>query len=587
MNSSRKLLVWSRQAHSCRAPGNRKGAILVLSAFLMIVVMAIVALSVDVGYIQNVQTELDRAVDASALAGAGALPQGLSQAENTAFEYMQMNPVANTPLAFNEVDIQTGHWDEDARQFIPSTDLPSALRIVAERNDQRPLFFARVFGRDSFDLRSQAVATFQPRDIMVVLDYSASMNDDSEFKTIPVLGREAVETNIQQIYQDLGSPQLGTLLVEPQYMTVIGQEPSNSDRPQLSVEYRYNHVYVTSTKPFDRVLIYRSSSSYKSYYGSGQWNADKGVYEQTLTYDGSRQVKKVRMRSGYNNSLHTDSNRYEETIEFDTSTEIRAHARTAFNLNAVPYPYPSGSWDDYIDYCRSSSNQNGDAGYFYRFGYLNLVNYWLDRRPASDQTPDLWKTSEQPITAVKNSVDVFLAFMQEMNTSDRVGLAVYNSSSGWGKLEQELTLDYGVVSDISRHRQAGHYHSMTNIAAGLDTARNELEQNAREGALKMIVLMTDGVPTYPNSSSYASQLALNAAQECASRHYPVVTISLGTGADTALMQQIAAITGGLSFNIPGGQTVAEYEQELMDTYRRIAEERPLRLVSGKYQWGNN
>ena len=47
----------------------RRGNILVLSAVLMIVMMGFIALSVDVGYMNNVKTEMDRAVDAGALAG--------------------------------------------------------------------------------------------------------------------------------------------------------------------------------------------------------------------------------------------------------------------------------------------------------------------------------------------------------------------------------------------------------------------------------------------------------------------------------------------------------------------------------------
>ena len=50
----------------------RKGSIIVLSAFLIIFMMAILALSVDVGYMQNVSVEMDRAVDAGAGGGGDA-----------------------------------------------------------------------------------------------------------------------------------------------------------------------------------------------------------------------------------------------------------------------------------------------------------------------------------------------------------------------------------------------------------------------------------------------------------------------------------------------------------------------------------
>ena len=54
----------------------RRGAIIVLAAVLMIVMMAMLALSIDTGYMYTMQTQLDRSVDAAALAGAAVLIEG-------------------------------------------------------------------------------------------------------------------------------------------------------------------------------------------------------------------------------------------------------------------------------------------------------------------------------------------------------------------------------------------------------------------------------------------------------------------------------------------------------------------------------
>ena len=62
----------------------------------------------------------------------------------------------------------------------------------------------------------------------------------------------------------------------------------------------------------------------------------------------------------------------------------------------------------------------------------------------------------------------------------------------------------------------------------------------------------------------------------------IMTISLGANADTGLMQQIADITGGEHFNIPGGQTVAQYTQQLQDHFNIIAADRPLKLIDEEY-----
>ena len=536
--------------------------------------MALLALSVDVGYMQNTAAEMDRAVDAGALAGAGLLPHGTDEAEAAAREFTILNRVGSTPLTDTEVDVDMGVWDKQTHNFALGGTTPSAIRVRATRANARPLFFARALGQNHFSVSSEAIAVFQPRDIMLVLDYSGSMNDDSELKSISNLGREYIEGGLLQIYEELGSPVYGTLEFTPKWITVTGTTPPNSYRPQIDVEYRYSEVYITSTKPIDRIMIYKGGSS-KTYNSPGTWNAGLGVYEATVDY-GTSQITKVLVRSGHNGAPMTTANLYEETFLFDTTTRIRTHMKNCFGLNGVAYPYPAGGWDEYIDYCRSSSGANKNAGYRYQFGYMNLVNYWLETREAAHETPDLWMVSEQPITAVKNSVSLFLSFLQEVDTDDQLGLAVYNSSTGQGELERQLGQAFDEVEQISRERQAGHYEAYTNIGAGLKTAREEMQASARPGAFKMIVLMTDGVANRPTSDPMGyvmDQVAL-----CQDLGYPVVTISLGAGADVALMQQIADMTGGFHFNIPGGQTVAEYEQDLKDAFREIVDIRPLALV---------
>jgi hypothetical protein len=261
-------------------------------------------------------------------------------------------------------------------------------------------------------------------------------------------------------------------------------------------------------------------------------------------------------------------------IASSSSTDVKR----ALALTDVPYPFPSGSWDDYIRYVQTSGSISA-AGYRKRYGYLTLVNYWLEQQPSAHQTPGLWATSEQPITAVKDSLLVFLAYLQEMESDDRVGLAVYNSADGGGKLESGLTRELQRIEDLSRQRQAGHYDRFTNIGAGMQKARLELEENGRHWAQKLIVLMTDGIANRPQPTSTAREFVLREAQRAADARFPIVTISLGSAADKDLMQQVADITAGIHFNIPGGRSVAAYEEDLKDVFRQIARHRPLELVN--------
>ena len=66
---SRPLLLCHR---SC-SQANQKGAVIVMVAILMVVLIGCAALAVDVGYLYVARTELQRAADAGALAGAQGL----------------------------------------------------------------------------------------------------------------------------------------------------------------------------------------------------------------------------------------------------------------------------------------------------------------------------------------------------------------------------------------------------------------------------------------------------------------------------------------------------------------------------------
>jgi hypothetical protein len=261
----------------------------------------------------------------------------------------------------------------------------------------------------------------------------------------------------------------------------------------------------------------------------------------------------------------------------------------ALGLRNVPYPYPSGSWSEYFQTVQT--RQQGGVGewtaadaatwnsdYRYHYGYLTLMYYLQDIQFTATETPDLWMTREQPITAVKDAVTLFLAYMDALRTDDQVGLVSYTYTNGGGHLEQQLTADYTLIESGSRHLQAGNYRSETNLAGGIATALTELRTHGRNGALQLIVLLSDGYTNYPDDRT-ANSAALAQAQQAANNNIPILTISLGADADTDLMQQIADMTKGVSFVIPGGHSVDEYKDQLNAIFAQIAQRRPLRLVN--------
>ncbi len=573
-----------RLRQSKRKRSARKGTIIVLSAVLLIAMMALLALSIDTGYMFTMQTQLDRAVDSAALAGAGSLVEGLDVANDKVVEYLVRNPVGpqSGTMAENDMglamskfltdhkddfDIRVGHWNLQTGQLEETFELPSAIE-VSMKYPNLPLFFGRALGKDRFDVQSSAVAMYQPRDIMVVLDLSASMNDDSELKSISDLGRENVLANLQQIWDELelDPAKFGTMVFDPQYITVEGNDPAYSEQPKVHVEYRGRSVVVDSTKPLSRVYIEYSNGSYQNFYPSGD--------EATITGSGGV-IYEVWVRSGYD----PNGDRHWESFYFDPSS-LRSKVKVALDLDNDEYPYPGDDWDDYTDYVRTSSVNRG-AGFEFKFGFANLVNFWLEQNARATQTPGMHVASAQPITAVKDAVDVFMDYITTVDTDDRLGLAVYNAGDGDGELETGLTHNLPLVATMARARQAGHYHDYTNIGAGMETARKELEANGRMGAFKMIVLMTDGQANWHDgyySTSAARAHVIAEANAAKALNYPIVTISLGAGADIGLMDEVAEITDSRHFNIPGGQPVSDYREDLFEVFREIADSRPLKIV---------
>jgi hypothetical protein len=450
-----------------------------------------------------------------------------------------------------------------------TNELPSAIEVTM-RYPNLPLFFGRALGRDSFAVAARAIATYQPRDIMVVLDLSASMNDDSELKSIETLGRDSVLYNLQEIYEELGSPSYGLLEFAPEFATAVGMPPPDKKMPQITVRYEGNLIHITSTKDISNVVLELSDDTYVR-----NESFTDGNLEVTMAVN--QTIKRVWVKSGTNALYFTHTNGYGEEFDFtDNATFV-----SALGLSSTEYPYPSGSWSEFVQYVRSSPVNSG-AGFEFKFGHANLINYWLEQQPAYDQTPDLWKVSAQPITAVKDAVDVFMDYMRIVDTNDRLGVAFYNSSDGEGELGSPLTTDLDYVAQMARERQAAHYHVYTNIAAGLKVAREELNSRGRLGAFKMIVLMTDGQANWRDGlhdPDGARADVINEAYAAADKRYPIVTISLGAEADTALMNEVAEITNSRHFNIPGGQPVSQYRDELVEAFREIADARPVKIVN--------
>src|SRR5262245_61861640 len=140
----------------------RRGNVVVLSAFLMMALMAMVAFAVDIGYIAEAHTQLQRSADSAALAAAGKLPN-LAQATLAATGAANENKTSITP-ALKSSDIVFGFWNRHTSTFTspkpvgrPYNAVKITLRRTAANGNALGLFFGRVLGRNTTDVIETAI----------------------------------------------------------------------------------------------------------------------------------------------------------------------------------------------------------------------------------------------------------------------------------------------------------------------------------------------------------------------------------------------------------------------------------------------
>ena len=572
-------------------PRPRRGNIILLSAFVLTMTLGFAAFSIDIGYLAVAKGQLQSAVDAATLAAAMELNPNISQTvveqnvKAAAVEIAGLNSVGNHSglLLDPAVDIELGRRDWNAANsafvfsFGPKAVPYNIVRITGrldmvwnatsgQTEDRRlPMFFAPAIDHENVTMSVGSVATYQPRDIVLVLDYSSSMNDDTEFKRCNELGQASINAAIDTMWTELGEPSYGDLPYAPAYVTVEGvPEDPGMSIPHIKVEYRGDNVEVTSTMDLTKVILKDKDGGFVEF---DSLSGTTGVFQD------DRKIRRVWVESGSNIAIAGDD--AGERFEFDDADVVGY-----LGLDVVTYPHPSGSWTSFVDYVNDSGNV-GEAGYRYKYGTKCLINYWNEQRPRYSQTPGMSVCTTQPLTAAKNASDVFCDYIAAVEADDQVGLSIYTHTNTDGAyLESGLTHDVASVKPLYRNRQAGHYDTMTNIGGGLKVAREELENNGRQDVYRVIVLMTDGVANRPSGS--AEQWAIDQANLCKTSRIKIMAVALGLGADEDLMLQMAEITGGKRFIVPGGGTIAEYEAQLMQVFQDIAADRPLKLLRTNY-----
>jgi Mg-chelatase subunit ChlD len=145
---------------------NQKGAIIVIFALTMIVLIGFAALGTEVGKWYLTRAELSKAVDAAALAGAANISNpNIASVETLAKEFGMEN--------FHAGDLGT---ETGARSVAFTATVQEGGKLTVTGTTSSLAILARIFGVDQVATRADGVAQKNRVEIMMVLDRSGSMS---------------------------------------------------------------------------------------------------------------------------------------------------------------------------------------------------------------------------------------------------------------------------------------------------------------------------------------------------------------------------------------------------------------------------
>ena len=134
---------------------------LIFVAIALFVLLAFVALVVDLGRLYWVRAQLQNTADAAVLAAATQLPD-IGAVEAEAVLYGQLN-LPDVGTVVSNSDVTVGYWDDSAETFYAGVTPYNAVRVVAQRSEANgnpvDLFFAPILGIYQSDVGAVAIAT--------------------------------------------------------------------------------------------------------------------------------------------------------------------------------------------------------------------------------------------------------------------------------------------------------------------------------------------------------------------------------------------------------------------------------------------
>ncbi len=608
--------------------GPRRGAVVVLAALLMVILLGMVAFAVDLGYIMVARTQLQTATDSAALAAAGSLAETGEQVISTAQQYAGYQRIGGVPVAVAREDVIFGTWDATTMTFTPSPSSGNAVRITARVNDgtgNNRLFFGPMLGCDRFSLEASAIATGNPRDIAFVVDLSGSMNNDTEpgwatYEITNKFGPQGYPTvgsdMMQKVYDDFGYGTFpGTLQWVGAPLGVVADSNAYANLTKTG-----GPLTLASIPATYRILSTDSESTRKL--KAYKWMIDYQLavvmpaaqpapnsstnYNYWLKYlDYAIQSKSVTGRGTLPPSQDSDritglSNPYPDSYPDAGTTEIKSYRNKLGYRTYVQYMMDFGrdGRPDGTNYTPLSVNSP-----YCPYHLEDTAGGRLSFPPREEPTHSIRRSLIAGIQEVKNHSDS----IPDVNQRDWVAVIAFDTVSGT-VIRQSLTGDYDAAMLACTGLQAvGDTNASTATETGMIQARQHIDtpENGgvgRRNAEKVVVLLTDGIPNlksssdatissyrtshpsseyYGGTSAYCYDAAIMQTAIMQSKRWKAYPVGVGLGANYDFMDRMARMstTANPSGQSPrtSGSPVA-YEEEVSAIFRNIISNPQLRLV---------
>ncbi len=574
-------LFATRHALPARRPRARRGVVVVLTGFVLTVLFAFVSMSVDSGRIVLTETEMQNAVDAAALAASQEITAAIhaaGQGEGSANVDANSIAVQAARQMAADVALANGVFVDPAadvffgkRKYDEATDSwpivwgdspYNVVRVVARRNNpddleapdgEFPLAFGWAVGRHSVPLTTSATAFVEARDMVLVLDFSGSMNDDSSIGS--QLSQSQMEAALDNMWDELRE-------ADPKW-------PGTNDSKFPAGGYgdidSYEGTYISSGDT-DTIMYYL-----------GLFDNDGYTYDHLFPQSGRNGNGIANNKISNTSSYYRwrDYVNYTKNLEGTYRKKYGYRTLMSFLQTKRPRAYQSEDlWR--TSHYPYTAVKNGASLFL---GFLNDLDFGDEIGLVSYATWAEWETSH------------------------------YDGEVSLDVSGDPISSDYSAIDQIQRRHQAAHYDSRTGMGDGILKGREMLvgvdsdandEGHARYGARPTMIIMTDGraneaksgwslpgdfdwatwtdydgdgSPNY-TTSDWKKQYAFWEATQSIERGITLHTMAVGAGADHDLMRAIAYAGGGVYISVPGGATIAEMESQMLEAFGQIAAKVP-------------